>query len=93
MVCSSSEFVPLFLVDAIVEVANQKINGNPKNPTDTQKCRYCNGAASLNLLPMSCGEAECHHILLGVSLPFPQLSNPLSKLSEESALIDHPSVD
>jgi len=65
-------------VDALVQPANQPVGTDSEHLADSEKRRHRDRAASLDLLPVPCGEAERNHVLLRIPMVFPQLLDPLT---------------
>jgi hypothetical protein len=79
-------------VDSLVQSANQAVSPDLEHVADSQERRHRDGASCLDLLPVACGEAEGDHVLLGVSVGFPQLFHPPAESTKELGVIDHASL-
>lgn len=76
-------------VDALVQPANQAIGADFEHLADSQQCRHRDGAASLDLLPMPCGETQSNHVFLRVTGVLPELLHPLPEGAKELGVVDH----
>ena len=79
-------------VDSLVQTANQAVSPDLEHVADSQERRHRDGAARLDLLPVASGEAEGNHVLLRVSMGFPQLFHPLAESTKEPGVIHHASL-
>ena len=76
-------------INSGIETSNQARQCDPKDLTRSQKRCDRGGASSLDLLPVASRESEGKHILLGIAVTLPELSQPYSERTEESFLIWH----
>jgi hypothetical protein len=79
-------------VDSLVQSANQAVSTDFEYFADSEQRRHGYGAARFDLLPVACGEAEGDHVLLRVSMGFPQLFHPLAESTKELGVIGHASL-
>ena len=77
------------LVGSSIQAAHELLHGDLEHLADAQQRRDGNRTASLDLLPMSRGEAARDHVLLGVSMLLAEVTDSYAQGAEEFVLIRH----
>jgi hypothetical protein len=72
-----------------IQAPDQALHRALKDAGDAQQGADCDGAASLDLLPMAGRESVRNHVLLAVTRALAQLANTVPESAKESLLIRH----